>query len=83
MTPELAANAMTACEVLLLPLPPPVPLLTPPQPQTKVKTKTKKTCSTSDEVLDRTMAHSHPGVMAEMWIQQLGLCHSGCVLIRN
>ena len=66
ITPEFAANAMTACEAPPLPLPPPVPLLTPPQPQTKVKTKKKETCSTADEVLDRTMAHSHPGVMAEM-----------------
>ena len=66
ITPEFDAKAITACEGPLLPLPPPVPLLTPPQPQTKVKAKRKETCSIADEVLDRTMAHSHPGVMAEM-----------------
>ena len=66
ITPEPAAKAMTACEVPLLPLPPPVPLLTPPQPQTKVKIKTKEIDSTTDEVLDRTMALSLPGVMSEM-----------------
>jgi len=66
ITPEFAAKAITACEGPPLPLPPPVPLLTPPQPQTKVKIKMKETCNTVDEVLDRTMAHSHPGVMAEM-----------------
>jgi len=66
ITLESAAKAMTACEAPPLPLPPPVPLLTPPQPQTKVKIKTKESCSTADEVFDRNMAHSHPGVMAEM-----------------
>jgi hypothetical protein len=55
IVPELAAKAMTACELPLLPLPPPVPLLTPPQPQTKVKAKRKKTCSKADEVLDWNM----------------------------
>jgi len=63
MVPEPDAKAMTACEAPLLPLPPPVPLLAPPQPQTKVKTKMNETCSKADEVLDRTMAHSHPGVL--------------------
>jgi hypothetical protein len=65
---EPDANAITACDG---------PLLTgggvtapPPQPTRKTTIKTKEifrtSCRTTDEAFARTMAHSHPGVLAEM-----------------
>jgi hypothetical protein len=64
MVSGLAAKAITAFEG------PESVTAPPPQLARKVRTKTKdnfrKLLRTIDEVFDRTMALSHPGVMAEM-----------------
>jgi hypothetical protein len=67
MVLEPDAKAITACDG---------PSLTggvtapPPQPIRKTTIETKKifrtSCRTTDEVFARSMAHSHPGVQAEM-----------------
>jgi hypothetical protein len=64
---EPDANAITAWEG---PLPPGVVTAPLPQPIRKTDIKTKEifrtSCRTTDEVLERVIEHSHPGVMAEM-----------------
>jgi hypothetical protein len=64
---EPEARAITACDGPLLAGGVTAP---PPQPIRKAIIRTKEifrtSCRTTDEVFARSMAHSHPGVMAEM-----------------
>jgi hypothetical protein len=67
MVLEPDARAITACDGPLLPggvtAPPPHPIR-----KTTIETKEifRTSCRTTDEVFARSMAHSHPGVLAEM-----------------